>query len=160
MRYNWNTDLKMQQGGRVPDFLWDYAQVTPCGSRVTNNPAPEESDWDYLIHILPSCSSYDKEHALVNVCEALHSLGWVHEGSEYYQSKAHTMILDGGFMSWRREEVNLIVVLDDRFAHQHRLATCLCTKLNLPDRDDRVAVFQAVLYGECDVHVSASGSQL
>jgi hypothetical protein len=168
--YAWNAQLKASQGGDVPDFVWSYAAVTPCGSQTTNNPPPglgissthphHLSDWDYLVQVRPACSEYEKRIAMEHLVELLARDGWTWEGADHYREAALELTVKWGFMSWRKDRVNLIVVGHDEFALKHRLATRLCTKLNLPDRDDRVAVFQAIVYGECDVHVSSSGCQL
>jgi hypothetical protein len=51
------------------------------------------------------------------------------------------------FTSLTRGELNLIVTDDEGFADRFMLATRLCTRLNLKMKDERVALFQAVLYG-------------
>lgn len=155
--YAWNTPLK----ATLPPYLWDYAQVTPCGSQVTCNPPPgHTSDCDYLVHVEPGGGHFAKREASQSLAEILAKDGWTWEGDQIYTVAAIDLTVEQGFMSWRKDRTNLIVVGDDEFARKHRLATRLCVKLNLPNRDDRIAIFQAVLYGECDVYVGPAGSQL
>lgn len=108
--------------------------VTPCGSRVTCKPEPAFSDYDYLV-VAPDA------RALSQAVSIMSSHGFMWEGSEHYQNAAAS-----GFMSWRFGEVNLIVTRDQEFARKHEVATKLCTRLNLMNKKDRIAVFQAVLY--------------
>lgn len=110
--------------------------VEPCGSRVTCSPAPADTDADFLVQAMRT----DRVSIgrLVNGLQAL-DLHW--EGNEHYQDAM------GDFMSWRRNDVNLIVTASAAFAAKHRLATALCRRLNLQNKQDRVALFQAILYG-------------
>ena len=109
--------------------------LEPCGSRITCAPAPIDTDQDYLVEL-----DY-RQSSVSDVINELGKLGYRWEGSEHYQDAA------GNFMSWRRDDVNLIVTANPAFAARHRTATRLCTRLNLLDKGDRIALFQAVLYG-------------
>ena len=114
-------------------------RVEPCGSRVTCSPPPIDTDADYLVQILPASNIQD---AVASVVNELSGSGFQWEGSEHYQDAA------GEFMSWRSDDnVNFIVTADPIFAERHRAATALCKRLNLLDKQDRIALFQAVLYG-------------
>lgn len=110
--------------------------VSPCGSRVTCDPQPAYSDWDYLVH------APDQRAVSAVVMDVLPKAGFNREGSEHYQNAAAD-----SFMSWRKDDVNLIVTSNADFAAKHRVATALCKRLNLMDKQDRIALFQAVLYG-------------
>jgi hypothetical protein len=127
---DWKTEVAARlTGGEI-------VSIEPCGSRVTCDPAPLDTDEDFLVEISP------KE---TDVGEVVNCLGGLHfhwEGGEHYQMAADT------FMSWRRGNVNLIVTANKRFADRHRTATWLCKRLNLLNKQDRIALFQAVLYGE------------
>ena len=111
-------------------------KVEPCGSRVTCNPAPTDTDQDYLVEVK------DDINTISEVVNRLQSFGFRWEGGEHYQQA-----MTGDFMSWRREDQNLIVTANAAFAERHRTATMVCTRLNLLKKDDRIALFQAVLYG-------------
>jgi hypothetical protein len=111
-------------------------RVEMCGSRVTCNPAPTGTDEDYLVEIEQVSSG-----SVAQVVQAISGAGFNWEGSEHYQNAANT------FMSWRKGETNLIVTASSVFAERHRAATHVCTRLNLLNKPDRIALFQAVLYG-------------
>lgn len=116
----------------LPDWLRDKAE--PCGSRVTVYPAPRNTDADFLIEI--------QQAEVSGMVARLASEGFKWEGAtEHYQDVAGNT-----FMSWRKGEVNLIVTSNGDFAAKHRVATALCKRLNLLDKQDRIAVFKAVLY--------------
>ena len=50
------------------------------------------------------------------------------------------------FQSYRLEDTNLIVTIDPNFYERFLAATSVAKRLNIMCRDDRVALFQAVLY--------------
>lgn len=111
------------------------AEISSCGSRVTCNPPPTDTDADYLVII-----DIDEAPSLMG---ALSSLGWSWEGSnEHYQNQ-----LNDGFSSFRKKDVNLLVTASPEWSKRHKAATHVCTRLNLMNKDDRIALFQAVLYG-------------
>lgn len=111
--------------------------VQPCGSRVTCNPAPQDTDADYLVQMLRTDTD-----TVGRVVNELSGAGFKWEGSEHYQDAAAS-----DFMSWRKDDTNLIVTSNAEFANRHRVATALCKRLNLLVKADRIALFQAVLYG-------------
>lgn len=111
-------------------------KVEACGSRVTCNPAPTDTDEDYLVEVT-GCDISD----VVNVL-AEQGFFWEGNHAEHYRNAANT------FMSWRKDDLNFIVTDEPGFAKNHRAATALCTRLNLINKPDRIALFQAVLYGE------------
>jgi hypothetical protein len=92
------------------------------------------TDDDYLVELPWSFWGYGHIHSLLD------EAGFRKDGKEYGGRK-------GQFESWRRNEVNLILTADQKFAAKHRAATHVCKSLNLLDKGDRVRVFQAVLYG-------------
>lgn len=112
------------------------AEISPCGSRVICDPAPTDTDADFLV-VLPS-----KKVVISDVVGELAGEGWNWEGSEHYQDCA-----TNDFMSWRKGSANLIVTANSTFATRHKAATHLCKSLNLLSKADRIMAFQAVLYG-------------
>jgi hypothetical protein len=123
--------------------------IEPCGSRVTCDPPVMNTDADYLIE----CPS--AEAAVSAVVNDLSSAGYQWEGSSnHYQSCAVV-----GFMSWRKDDTNLIVTANPDFAKRHRIATALCARLNLMKKADRIAVFQAVLYGKTQANDAHAASR-
>ena len=112
------------------------ATITPCGSRVTCCPPPTDTDADFLVEVFP--------FEIAGVMTRLYELGYSWEGSrEHYQNQ-----IEDGFSSFRKNDVNLIVTSNTEFAKRHRAATYVCKRLNLMVKDDRISLFQAVLYGE------------
>lgn len=113
------------------------AQVEPCGSRVTCSPAPTDTDADFLVE-LPNTDSVRSDMA-----EIMTGYEFRLEGcTEHYNNATAT-----GFTSWRRDDLNFIITSDKEFARRHRAATYVCKRLNLMHKPDRIALFQAVLYG-------------
>lgn len=139
------TDSRIWSGKRTDaDVLHDLryvfdCRVDRCGSRETCHPSPADTDEDFLVEI----GARSWSDAVAKVVHALCEAGFKWEGSEHYQDAAAN-----GFMSWRRGTLNLIVTTNGNFANKHRVATALCKRLNLLSKQDRIAVFQAVLYGK------------
>lgn len=120
----------------LQDFL-DYYCIASyhCGSRVTCAPAPVNTDSDIL-------ALTRTEPAAVTAM--LVDLGFRFDPShEHYQSEIAT-----GFLSARNGEINLLVTASPSFYAKHQAATAVCKRLNLMDKADRIALFQAVLYGK------------
>lgn len=112
-------------------------RVEPCGSRVTCTPAPLDTDADFLVEMTAT-----GEVDIARVVNILSRNGFQWEGNAHYQDAA-----SNDFMSWRQDDINLIVTANDDFARRHRAATQVCKRLNLLNKHDRIALFQAVLYG-------------
>jgi hypothetical protein len=108
--------------------------VEPCGSRVTCNPAPTDTDRDYLVEV-KRFDDFDR------ALEIIMENGFHPEGGDHYRNS------DFDFQSWRFGEINLIVTYKEWFATRHRSATMVCRSLNLMDKSDRIALFQKMLYG-------------
>lgn len=111
------------------DFLI-YAKAV--GSRVTCNPPPVDTDKDWLA--LVTDGAYP---------EALIAAGFVQDGMPGF----YTGNDNGGFRSWRLGEINLITTEDEEFFNRFVTATELAKRFNLLNKKDRIALFQAVLYG-------------
>ncbi len=111
------------------------AIVSPCGSRVTCDPAPTDTDADYLVLIPVG------QRIALDLVAKLCGAGWHWDGSEHYQKA-----VSDGFMSWKRGHVNLIITSNRHFWERHQLATAVCKKLNLMHKPDRIVLFQALLY--------------
>jgi hypothetical protein len=148
--------LALSNGGHVPDGVWEYANVYPCGSRVVPNAALPGSDYDYLIHVEPSMPQWRKLRALKALRGLLDFSGFSVQGGSGYDEYSS----GGVFLSYRLGAVNLIVVMDDEFAAKHRLATRTMVHLGLLNKADRKTLFRAMLYGESDVHITAIGCTL
>jgi hypothetical protein len=130
--------------------------VEICGSQVTCVPPPEDSDTDYLVLIKrripdddPFASEEDYADALASIGEVsdvilnlTSAFGFVLEGGGHYQELAAS-----SFASLRRGRLNLIITSSPAFARRHRAATHVCRLLNVAEKQHRIAIFQAVLYG-------------
>lgn len=126
------------------------AELTACGSRVTCNPPPNETDEDWLVLV-----NQDRISEIVSFLSS--EGGWEWEGSsEHYQDLAAN-----SFMSWRKGKVNLIITASVNFATQHKLATAHCKRDNVMDKQERIKIFQAYLYGNdpCRILSEPSKSQ-
>lgn len=107
------------------------AQAIPVGSRVTCNPAPSDTDEDWLALVYS------------DPAERLREAGFTQDGSpEFYTGNDN-----GGFRSWRRGDLNIVTTADREFFERFVTATDLAKRFNLLDKGDRIALFQAVLYG-------------
>lgn len=128
------------EGAYIQRLEYDFhCEISHCGSRVTCNPAPTDTDDDWLVFV-------DDHTHLSQMVERLTTDGWRWEGAtEHYQNVASNT-----FMSWRRDNDNLIVTTNRDFARLHKVATRICTRLNLMQKADRIMVFQAVLYGNTE----------
>ena len=102
--------------------------IVRVGSRVTCNPAPKDTDEDYLVYT-------DDLSTLIGDCI---EQGFLDEG--YY--------VDSEFRSLRHGTTNLIITTRKEFYDKFVLATHVCKTLNVLDKQDRIVVFQAILYGK------------
>ena len=109
--------------------LFDYAiKLEYVGSRVTCVPAPTDTDEDVLILVKDA----------VKFAEKCVNAGFVDKGS--YVGAAFISLIQG--------EVNLIVTHEEEFYDKFMLATHVCKSLNVLDKQHRITVFQAILYGK------------
>lgn len=112
-------------------------QHAPVGSRVTCNPPPDGTDADYLLLV-----HADKADALRRIVADSFQV----DGSDLSDVVLNTPE-DQQFISYSDGEINLIVTTSERFYGRFMAATSVAKRLNLLDKADRVALFQAVLYG-------------
>ena len=109
----------------------------PTGSRFICEPAPKDTDEDYLVFL----SDESKRQEFI---DGLTDLGFEWDHGEEYDGPDGPG--DSAFSSYSKGELNLIITSDETFATRHRAATHVCKSLNLLKKDERVMVFQAVLY--------------
>jgi len=105
--------------------------VQRVGSRVTCSPPPTDTDEDWLMLV-------DS-----NPAGGLKTIGFTQDGSPQF----YTGNDDGGFRSWRRGDLNIVTTPDRMFYERFLTATHLAKRFNLLDKQDRIALFQAILYG-------------
>lgn len=108
-----------------------YRTSVAVGSRVTCNPAPVDTDEDWLV--------LTRGDAVLALLDA----GFGQDGSPQF----YTGNDNGGFRSWRRGDLNLITTESSEFYDKFCTASDLAKRFNLLDKSDRIALFQAVLYG-------------
>lgn len=103
----------------------------PCGSRHVCDPPVYTTDEDYMIR------------PVTDMTQVLKDNGYVDEtpGSEYGKKGSE-------FESWRKGDVNLIVIYELFYADRYQLATKLCKQFNLLKKQDRIALYDAIIYGE------------
>lgn len=107
----------------------------PVGSSITCDPPVRDTDFDFL------CLSSNREGFLAYAAaEGFQEDIPSEAGSSYLGSNSP-------FVSMRRGNINLIVTDSPPFAEKFMLATRLARRLNLLRKEDRVALFQAILYG-------------
>ena len=131
----------------VPPFIGElHQQITPVGSRVTCNPAPTNTDQDWLV--LVDASKFDA-FAL-----ALLSDGW-EVGGSMVPNDVNYLPASQRFNSFTKGIDNVIATSSPEFHMRFLAASSVAKRLNLLSKADRVALFQAVLYGNgCDAEFS------
>jgi hypothetical protein len=106
------------------------------GSRITCSPPPTSTDQDVLVLVKPE--------AIDELWEELFQIGFELDGSDPGDV---TLESDNEFQSFSHGELNLIITASETFYSRFMAATSVAKHLNLMDKCDRVALFQAVLYG-------------
>jgi len=122
----------------IDDILSLYTKAEYCGSRVTCKPPPTDTDLDVLVLT---------DHSLLEpIYTILTAKGWELGGSlpTSVRSEIHN---DERFDSYTRGEVNIIITASEVFYDKFLLATNVSKFINLMDKDHRVALFQAIIYG-------------
>jgi hypothetical protein len=114
------------------------ARSIECGSRITCNPAPTDTDRDFLVQTAPGMWEI--------FCAALVRDGWLCGGSSIPDDANNTPIEDR-FQSYTYGENNIIATISPAFYDRFVLATAVSTRLNLMDKAHRIVLFQAILYG-------------
>jgi hypothetical protein len=118
--------------GELPmnPFLDKVVKMEYVGSRITCNPAPTDTDEDVLLLT-------DDLETLIGDCI---EVGFTRDGD----TKASYPV---GFVSLRNGSMNFIVTDDEEFYKKFMLATHVCKSLNLMEKQNRITVFQAIVYG-------------
>lgn len=112
--------------------------IAPTGSRYICNPAPMDTDEDWLILVHP-----DKfEDILSHICVSGYELG----GSDIFAAEDTYVTEWEGFQSWKKGEINLIITTSKDFFDKFVKATEIAKEQNLLLKDDRIMLFQKILY--------------
>ncbi len=114
-----------------------HVSITPVGSRVTCDPAPLDTDRDWLVLVQPE---HWKAFALAMV-----EAGWAQGGSDIPDDSNETEP-DDRFNSYTLGVENVIATCSEVFHRRFLAATSVAKLLNLQEKHERVAMFQAVLY--------------
>lgn len=123
----------------IKELLTNARKWELVGSRVTCNPPPVDTDQDVLVYV-------DAERANQFVFE-MENIGFVVELGEGYAADALNSEESDRFQSYRLGDVNLIVTVDEKFYKRFAFATATAKRGNLMLKEERIALFQAVLYG-------------
>jgi hypothetical protein len=127
------------------------ARSIECGSRITCNPAPTDTDRDFLVQV-------PAEHWMA-FSNTLCADGWMCGGSEIPDDANNTPVEDR-FQSYTYGENNIIATISPAFYDRFVLATVVSTRLNLMDKSHRIVLFQALLYGNAPLPVCPPGPPL
>ncbi len=121
------------------DYLEDgkSIQYKLVGSRVTCDPAPSDTDQDVLVLVNNEQLCY-----LLSYCG---NNGFILDGS-CVEDSAQYLKENGRFQSFTKDKINLIITTDNVFYQRFKAATFIAKKLNLLQKQDRIDLFQAVLY--------------
>lgn len=123
----------------IQELLTNARKWELVGSRVTCNPPPTDTDQDVLVFV-------DEERASQFVFE-MENIGFSVELGEGYAADALNSGESDRFQSYRLDDVNLIVTVDDMFYDRFAYATEIAKRSNLMQKEERVKLFQAILYG-------------
>ena len=121
----------------VVSFREYVLDLRPVGSRVTCNPTPENTDADYLILLSPKSSFFFQK---------LEEEGYIQDGS-VIQDVVNKIPPEDRFYSFSKKPINIIATKSPKFFFRFMAATHVATQLNLLDKEQRIMLFQAVLYG-------------
>jgi hypothetical protein len=112
------------------------------GSRYICNPAPTDTDDDYIV----------LDNAGLSGWLAMEMFD-LNTDPDRYQA-----IPD--FMAWRLGDLNVIVALDQCFYDRFCAATELAKARNILAKDDRITLFQSVLYGNTNQETPAPDMEI
>lgn len=114
--------------------------IAHTGSREICNPAPTDTDDDWLVLIAPE----DKEHFI-------EWFRWTHDEAATMDWELGGSIIEGReseFTSLKKGEFNIIMTTDPTYFKYFEAATSVAKKLNLLNKEDRIALFAAVMEGK------------
>lgn len=114
-----------------------FIKFAPVGSRVTCNPPPTNTDEDFLCLV--------NEDSFSDLYYALTNDGYELGGSVPFNGK--TLSADDCFSSFTKGEINIIATASHVFFDLFMQATAEATRQNLLEKNDRISLFQKILYG-------------
>lgn len=113
-------------------------QYAFVGSSVTCNPPVLNTDVDILCLFC--------EGGITKNTIEIEKLGFKYDGNDEYESYCGGF----GFASYSNHPLNLICTEDEDFYRRFIAASSIAKRLNLLVKEDRVALFQACVYGNED----------
>lgn len=123
----------------LPPLLSALAlSVETVGSRVTCDPPPVGTDADILVLI--------EDGRLNEARGTLADEGFAQDGSQVADEVNYIDAADR-FESFKRGDLNIILTASAEFFRRFMAASACAKRLNLLAKADRIALFQAVLYG-------------
>lgn len=131
----------VKSGLSLPEIEAMCEKLTPVGSRVTCNPPVMDTDADYLALLV--------EDGFHEFWQNLLDAGFTLDGSEV-RADANIVGADDSFQSFSLNGINIIATASVEFYNRFIAASSIAKRLNLLDKSDRIALFQAVLYSTVD----------
>ena len=126
------TEMTVDTETKAVDFLVGMNAVFQrTGSRETCNPAPTDTDVDFVVFARDP-----------RVVRCIAQAGFTNTSAPHVDTYGGS----GPFETFRCGEVNLIVTYDERFYDAWCGATMIAKRLNLMNKADRIALFQGFLY--------------
>lgn len=124
------------------DVVFFATDVHRTGSRVICNPAPTDTDIDYIVLV-------DNCYCAAGIIDHMVHNGYTHNigESDSYQNML-SFDEEDGFMSFKKGEVNYIITPSKDFFDKFCAATVSAKEKNLLDKQDRIKHFRKYLYGE------------
>ena len=130
-------------------------RILPTGSRVICNPAPTNTDEDWVVQITTNSR-------LVLFRDFLTEDGWEHNVGEQYEGHMDLFSEEGelaGFASFKKfvdgTIYNILLVGSHAAFRLWTTATGLAKAMNLTKKSERVELFRAILYNE-EIYVPPS----
>lgn len=120
----------------MSEILKYMKRCEPTGSSITCSPAPTDTDEDFLV--LVSAEDWN------DLCECLDYEGFEPEGN---YAPTDTVIEDESFFSFRKGTINFILTCSEEFFEKFMEAIREAKRLNLMFKQERIVLFQKVLYG-------------
>lgn len=111
-----------------------YNKVHKTGSSYTCNPPVENTDVDFIIY-----TKHPKE-----------LLHWLDQQKFCPHNSDYPLEITGLFTSLKKENINLIITDQEKFYELFLTATQLAKKLNLLDKQQRITLFQYILYNKLE----------
>lgn len=112
-----------------------FKKAEPTGSKYICSPSVEDTDEDWIILVDDLNTTYsclDKEGFIIG------GSFWVDDSKENKNNNY--------WWSFKKSNLNLIITDCEKFFNDFVLATYVAKKLNLLKKEDRVTLFQAILY--------------